>query len=340
MFRLKYPRFKVVVCDNASSDRSWDEIKAWAEGQRLAVSDNPALSHLIEPPVRKPVECLTYDSPPTTEGVLPDSPLVLIQTERNLGFAGGNNVGLRYALSKTDCDYVWLLNNDTLVDPEALAELVQRMQERPTAGLCGSTLLYYSEPSKVQALGGSVYNRWFARGGHIGQCSSAARIPRSEEIEKRMAYVVGASILVSRPFLDRIGLLNEDYFLFFEEIDWATRAKGKFDLTYSSASVVFHREGASIGSGKSSLDQSELSEYYATRNRIVFTRRYYPYALITLYPALVASLMHRILNRKWRNAVSVLRGLSGGTKRIVQNTQRSAQFDIPVAPSILAPHDK
>ena len=340
VFRLKYPLFKVVVCDNASSDQSWEEIKAWAEGRRRASSENPALSHFIEPPVPKPVEYVTYSSPPAGDALLPNPPLVLIQTGKNLGFAGGNNVGLRYALSKPDCDYVWMLNNDTVVDPAALAHLVQRMQERPTAGLGGSTLLYYNEPSKIQALGGSVYNRWFARGGHIGQCHDASQIPRPEEIEKCMAYVVGASMLVSRPFLDGVGPLNEDYFLFFEEIDWATRAKGKFDLTYSAASLVFHREGASIGSGKSSLDQSELSEYYATRNRIIFTRRYYPYALITLYPALVASLMHRMVNRKWRNAVSVLRGLLGGTKRIVWRTRQSAQFNSPVASSMLVPHDK
>jgi GT2 family glycosyltransferase len=99
------------------------------------------------------------------------------------------------------------------------------MAARPDAGICGSTLLYYDDPSKVQAWGGSVYNRWVARGGNIGSCASTTPLPNAEEVEKKMGYVIGASMLVRRQFLEEIGLMEEGYFLTFEEIDWATRAK-------------------------------------------------------------------------------------------------------------------
>ena len=164
VFRLDYVGFRVIVCDNASSDGSMEKIKRWAKGELVAESPNPELSRLISPPVPKPIRFIE---------VLPDqmgytaasssAQLVLIQTGANLGFAGGNNVGLRYALRDPNCQFFWILNNDTVVEPASLSAMVQLMQAQPAVGLCGSLALSYYHPRQVQSEGGLRYSRWFAR---------------------------------------------------------------------------------------------------------------------------------------------------------------------------------
>lgn len=313
VFRLDYPDYQVVVCDNASSDDSLNQIRRWAQGDIVVEARNPALGALTSPPIPKPIAFAEIGS----EAAGKDSwdstaPLWLMQTRENLGFAGGNNAALRYALSRGDCDFAWILNNDTVVRRDALSQLVHRMQERPEAGICGSTLLYYDDPSKAQAFGGAVYNKWFARCGCIGSMADAAQLPEAEEIERTMAYVVGASMLVRGSFLERIGLLNEQYFLYFDELDWAARAKGKFQLAYCPQSVVYHREGGIIGTHRTASSRSALSEFYTSRNRILFTRRYHPLALPSVLAAVGVSAAHRLLNLHWRSLNAVIRGFFQG----------------------------
>lgn len=312
VLRLDYPDYKVIVCDNNSSDGSLEQIRKWARGEIEAEAGNSALAALTSPPIPKPIAFAQVE--PAAAGKAGESTarLLLIQTGGNLGFAGGNNVALRYALSRGDFDFAWILNNDTVVRPDALSQLVQRMKERPDAGICGSTLLYYDDPSKVQALGGSVYNKWVARGGHIGKLANAAHLPEAREVERKLAYVVGASMLVRRSFLEQVGLMDEAYFLTCEEIDWATRGKGRFQLAYAPLSVVYHREGAGTGSHPSTLHQSAMIEFYSSRNRVLFARKHYPFALPSVLCAIVLSALHRLLHRCWRNFGAVARGLYQG----------------------------
>jgi len=308
VFRLTYDSFRVIVCDNASADGSLDRIAEWAEGSLAAGCANPRLQHLTSPPCPKPIPFLRINPgeqiPPVSE-----EKLFLVQTGENLGFAGGNNVGLRIALSACDLDYAWLLNNDTVADPGALSALVERMQERPDAGMCGSTLLYYDRPLLVQALGGSIYNRWTALGGHIGQGRNIPNRLDSNAIETRMKYVVAASMLVSRPFLEQVGLMTEIYFLYFEEIDWATRARGRYSLAFAPKSIVYHKEGGTIGSSADRSKRSTTSDYYAARSCMKFTRKFFPIAS----PSVAAMLLGRSLFRLWSRNLpgmkAVLRGL-------------------------------
>jgi GT2 family glycosyltransferase len=304
--RLDYPNYRVVVCDN-SSDGSLEQIRKWAKGEMVVETRNPILSALTSPPVAKSIPFVELGRAEAEMGSGDtNSRLVLIQTGANRGFGGGNNVALRYALNRGDCDFAWLLNNDTVATPDALSHLVHRMGECPNAGICGSTLLYYDDPSKVQAFGGSTYNKWLARGRHIGKLADAAQIPKAHEVEPQMAYVIGASMLVRRSFLEQVGLLNEEYFVYYDELDWATRAKGRFQLAYSPLSIVYHKEGAAIGSHRTHL--SPLAEFYMVRNRLLFTRRYYPRAIPSVLVGIGLSAIRRSLKFRWRNVGALISG--------------------------------
>src|ERR1700744_2007884 len=168
VFRLDYLNYRVIVCDNASADESIAYIAAWAEGELAAGCANRALQYLSTPPCPKPIPSLRVGPKDNISLASCSERLILVQADTNLGFAGGNNIGLRLALAAGDLDYVWLLNNDTVVDPSALTRMVERMEPRPDAGICGSTLRYYDRPQIVQALGGSGYTRGSARSGCIG----------------------------------------------------------------------------------------------------------------------------------------------------------------------------
>ena len=310
VFRLDYPAYNVIVCDNASTDGSVEKIKAWANGNLDANTANPKLEILTTPAVPKPIPFRETSASECTAlpGTQP-SRLVLIHTGANLGFAGGNNIGLRYALSSGDLEFAWLLNNDTVVTSNALSEMVERMKERRDSGLCGSTLLEYENPDRVQALGGATYNNWMARSGHIGRGISKDDIPDPETVEAKMKYVIGASMLVRKSFLMDVGLMNESYFLYFEEIDWATRAKGRYALAYAPKSVVYHKEGTSVGTSYERKNRSRASEYYSSRGRMLFTRKYFPAASFVVACSLLAGGLFRYTSGNASGSQAVFSGL-------------------------------
>jgi GT2 family glycosyltransferase len=298
LFRLDYPDYTVVVCDNASSDDSWQRIQSWARGEITASCANSELGHLTSPPVTKPVPFVSYSSPfASVTAPMSDCSLALIQTGSNLGFAGGCNVGLRYALAQSNCEYAWLLNNDTIVERDALSSLVEEMNRRPRLGICGSVLVDYSSPKVVQVLGGRRYTPWSGRVLPHGKLS-LSELPPSQPID----YVHGASMLVSREFLESVGLMEESYFLYFEELDWSMRAGGRFLLGYSPLSFVYHKEGMSIGTGSTLRNSSLLVERFAVRNRLLLTRRFHPAFVPSVLGWVVLTFFSRLLTGDIRKA--------------------------------------
>jgi GT2 family glycosyltransferase len=252
---------RVIVCDNDSHDESISQISEWG---RLRFGKN--------------FENVNHSDIRSGFSLHLGIRLALVENGANLGFAGGNNVGIQLAMSDLDCNYVWLLNNDTEVHPDALRNLIARVEADDTIGLCGSTLIYHHERDRVQAFGGSTFNPYTGRSRHIGAFESIHAIPADPiETERNMSYVVGAAMLVRRAYLEQIGLMHEGYFLYYEEIDWCTRGKGKFRLGYAPDSHVFHKEGASIGTSASG--GSPLSVYYLYRSRVRFTWRFYRWLL-------------------------------------------------------------
>ncbi len=316
VFRLDYPDFRVIVCDNDSHDGSLERIKAWARGEtEVTMSKRSPLRYPASQPIARPIAFVEYDREQAERGGDPgaeDVPLILIRTGANLGFAGGNNVGLRYALARGDFGYVWLLNSDTVTEPDTLGCMVRRMKEKPNAGMCGSTLLYYDEPERVQALGGARYSKWLGVPNHIGLMQRADDVTGVDEVERRMSYVAGASMLVSKEFLQSTGLMCEDYFMYYEELDWAMRARGRYELAYARDAVVYHKEGGSIGATQLSVNnKSKLSDYHSIRNRLVVTRRHFPFAMPTVYLGLLVAVLNRLRRGQVDRAWMILRIVCG-----------------------------
>lgn len=292
LFGPKATPCRVVVCDNNSQDESVAQLSTWGQtrfGSRFERFDRSDVERGVALDV--------------------DTKLALVENGANLGFAGGNNIGIRLAMKSPDCMFVWLLNNDTTVAPEALARVVARAESDPSIGLCGSTLIYHHDRQMVQAFGGANYNRFSGKSRHMGAFAPLSAIPTDPaKIESAMSYVVGAAMLVRREYLEQIGLMEEGYFLYCEEIDWATRGKDKFRLGYAPNSYVFHKEGASIGTAASG--GSALSTYYLFRSRVRFTARFYPVLLVPVVISCVWDICKLMVKRKFGLAQAAWRGLA------------------------------
>lgn len=331
LFRLERVRPQVIVCDNASSDNSLERIKAWANGSLDVWLPASPLRKLSFPPVPKPIPWVEITQEAAETGVCAeDAPLMLVRVPRNLGFAGGNNVGLRYLLGRGGFEQVWLLNNDTVVAPDALIAMLDREEMESRLGICGSTLLRYHRPERIQARGGGYYCKWIGLPWHLGQLNRLS--DRYSENHNRywMNYVVGASMLVSRQFIEDVGLLCEDYFLFFEETDWAARAGSTYAFSWAPESRVYHKVGASIGTSSNPRKKSMLCDYYAIRNRIIFTRKYFPEALPTVFLTVIIAFFSRFISGRFDLASQVWRiiiGRSCSPISVAGNACRTARVD-------------
>ncbi len=210
VLKLDYPNFQVIVVDNYSPNDSMLHLLAWAKGEELATVDNPELVHLSTPPIKKPVDFVLYDKRTALTGgdsiqeAQFNNPVIFIQAGENRGFAAGNNIGTEYALKKGDADYIWYLNNDTVVEPNSLTEYVKKAKQYKAnnhkVGIIGAKLMYYHRPESIQAIGG-VYNKWLGTTKHIGAFEEDNGQYDNEDIISQVSYPVGASMLVDIDFI-------------------------------------------------------------------------------------------------------------------------------------------
>ena len=322
LLKLEDREIAIVVVDNGSTDGSIERIMTWAQGNlNVFPTRDAAMTSFAYPPSAKPLSVVVYDQEVAVAGGggACNPSLVLVRSLINEGFAGANNVGLRYAMARGDAARVWLLNNDTVVDPHALTAIVWRMNQVPKAGICGSTLLFYNNPTRVQAYGGGRYIPFLGLSWHIGFMETLSTETKPARAERRMNYVVGASLCVSREFLLDIGPMSEDYFLFFEEVDWSYRNKGRYSLLHAPDSLVYHKVGRSIGTSSNPLKRSGLCDYYNLYNRVKFTRRHVQWALPGVYGVMFFSILLRLVLGQWQRAYMALRIMCGTPTRPVSD---------------------
>ncbi len=303
LFRLDYQNFRVVVCDNGSENDSLARIAAWAEGRLAPDAESERLRHLSSPPVRKPICYRQYDRAAAERGrdATPDDvQLVLVQTGANLGFAGGNNVGLRYLIARDETGYAWLLNNDTVVAPDALTRLVEAADRDDAVGVVGARLYDYEQPDVVQAAGGGKIRRWYGVGRLLADGrGNGGRPTRAEDLD----YVTGASMLIPLPALASVGLMDERYFAYAEEADWCVTMRSRgFRIGYAPDARVWHKEGRTIGR------KSPFQDYLIERNALLLVRKFFPRFLpVAISYSVYRSLLPKLVRGEWSRVAAIAR---------------------------------
>ena len=263
--------FSIIVCDNDSQDDSVAQISHWA--QQYFPQDHAFLN-----PMQDAVRLSKNLSNSHAK-------FTLIQTGENLGFAGGNNVGIRYALTNPTCEYLWILNNDTTVAQNALETLYTCAQQRPHIALFGSTIVDFYHPTIVQCAGGCRYFPWLTVFKNVfgGEYLDFVNV-QPETI--KLDYVYGASMFLRVTAVQQIGLLNEEYFLFYEELDYTRRLKklGQ-NIGWCKHSVVYHKCSATIGqSRQNDKTKQQRANYYENLSTLKYTKNFHPYLLIWVMP--------------------------------------------------------
>jgi GT2 family glycosyltransferase len=317
VLRQNYTNYLVIVLDNASSDDSIEHIQGWMDGWVLAA---PAvvqdLQHLSAPPVAKPLPYLICENVSELSFSGVNVPrIALVKTGGNLGFAGGNNVALRWILKQQlESSYVWLLNNDTVIEPDCLTEMVQHLQEKEQTGkyTCGSLVKFYQKPNIIQALGGARFNYHTATGSEtLGRFLGDDTPINHAEVEASLDYITGCSWLIPADFLKTIGVMEDRYFLYYEEIDWIQRSKHTYGITYAPKAIVYHKEGGSIGSKTMNRAPSILAEFYMARNKIEFMKKFFPVRAPIARGIVFLQALNRLRQGYPKNALILLKVVFG-----------------------------
>ena len=270
VFRNNYLKYRVLVCDNDSHDNSLKYIKTWAEGKLdIELYGDSSLQHLCFPPISKPIPFLEYNPELVEVGDFhgkQDAPLILIQTGSNLGFTGGNNVGIRFALAN-NADYIWLLNYDTVISADSLTEMVNVAEANQNIGVVGSKI-YFANPTNLIWFSGAKFYR------HFGQSvmTGFGKLDDGKSWEKNVdaAFITGCSMLVKSEVFRKIGCLDDDYFFGMEDLDFGIRVNANdFKCIMSARSKIWHKVSTSTGG----MD-SPIYTYYYLRNRLLLMKKH------------------------------------------------------------------
>lgn len=293
----------VAVVDNDSADDSIREILDFLVNQGyksspFAVSGESA----------RRIKDVTLFSPARASQPF----MYLIRAYENYGFAAANNIGMELVRGNSKPTYFWFLNNDTAVDENALAPLIEKMTMHPDIGICGSTILYASDRQTVQAYGGAYYSLRTGRGWAFGMGARYDPNVTDHLAEANINFISGAAMFVRATALTKVGPMCEDYFLYNEEIDLSTRGKGIFLLGVATKSIVYHMVGASIGSEKGEGVGSRLATFYQARSKLLFAKKHTPQYLPMVWIVLFARAVKFTTSPLTRrNAVVILSVLFG-----------------------------
>lgn len=226
----------LIICDNASTDNSWQCLQVFKNNQLIT----------------------------------------LIQTGANKGFAGGMNVGIRYALEYLKPEFIWLLNNDVQIYPDALEKLLICANQNKKIGMWGSTLL--ENDGKTQCAGGCKYYPFLTIFKPILARKTLEEIKKVDPNKIKLDYIAGAALFIKTEAIEKTGVLNEEYFLFYEELDYTQRLKrAYFDIAWCKESVVIHKGSASVGNVRDN-DKNKIknANYYENLSTLKYSRNFYP----------------------------------------------------------------
>jgi GT2 family glycosyltransferase len=319
LYQITYPNYDVIVVDNGSKDDSIEKIKEYAEGKIKRESMFFEYSDK-----NKPIKIIEYareeaEAGGSEEKGIRDLPsnrkLVLIKNEKNYGFTGGNNIGMRHAFTFLNPDYSLLLNNDTVVDREFLVELVNTAMSDPNIGFVGPKIYYYNYKGRNDIINfaGAKQNMWKSEGGPIGDKEVDLG---QRDANREVDFIHGSCMLVRTEMINEIGLLDTMFFSIMEENDWCMRGyKNGWKSIYAFKARIWHKGSRSVRKHK------PLAIYYTTRNRFLFmkkhaTRRQYLSFLLYFFGFLFwfTSGSYLVYHGDVKNFVPFFKGVIDGLK--------------------------
>lgn len=185
----------------------------------------------------------------------------IIRSPRNLGFTGGNNVGMK--LSKGE--YVFIVNNDTEVTEDIFERMLEGFSVDEHIGVVSPKIRYFDQPDRIQFAGFTPINPFTGRNSGIGHLE----VDEGQHDEGRFSpYAHGAAMLVKREVIDNVGIFPEHFFIYYEELDWSSQiTRGGYKIYYQPTALIFHKESVTMGR------ESAIKAFYHNRNRILFMRR-------------------------------------------------------------------
>ncbi|MXO75654.1 glycosyltransferase [Altererythrobacter aerius] len=285
VFKSQGVRVRVVIVDNASDDGTITAVRAWAAaaGGRITFAEGP-------------VGAITRAA----------ADLTLLSAPVNHGFAWATNRALEVLAAEPGLGLFWLLNPDCQARPDAAARFVEAGADG-AFGLMRGRVVYHARPDVVQTDGGTVtLATGVCHSANLDRPANAAAVPPASAID----FISGASCVASRRFLETVGLMREDYFIYYEEVDWAFR-RGDLPLRQVPNAVVLHHGGTVTGTGSFDRRPSPFSNYFNYRNRIRFLRRFAPRSVPGALAYGMAKAAQLALQGAFAEARAVMTGLLG-----------------------------
>lgn len=231
--------------------------------------------------------------------------VTVIKSEKNLGFAGGNNLGIRAARGK----YLFIINNDTIFKDFNIQALIDRLESSPNIGIVCPKIRFSWGTNPIQYAGYTPLSRVTVRNRAIG---FGEEDNGQYEIAHPTPYAHGAAMLVKRTSIEKVGLMPECYFLYYEELDWSMMfTRAGFQIWYEPKCTIFHKESQATG------QNSPLRTYYITRNRLQLVRRNWQgitkYVSLCYLILIVApkDMLQFAIQGKWSLLCAVLKGING-----------------------------
>ena len=300
---------RVILVDNASTDESVERFLQWADGDVCIIpeSSDSLVSSLVKPPIEKPLSichiCLDHlqDSVKYHGS---DDQLFLLTSNANHGFAAGNNLGIKFALDSLGCKIFWLVNNDAVPQRDALEVLQRVFEEHNHPLICGTAIMDYHDPTKVQSCGG-LFDFYMGLASHKFDGWDVSLLDAQPAMVKA-TYPVGASLVVHRDFITSVGFMDEGLFLYYEELSWMIAKGMPFEVSIATKSRVYHKGSASTGFSQDLKKRNATIDYYLIRNRLLIGRQLGLLNLVCFVAATIVGLGKRLMSCR---QVLVLGGL-------------------------------
>lgn len=189
---------------------------------------------------------------------------IIIKSENNLGFAGGNNLGIEIAM-RDGAEYILLLNNDTTVEPDFLTHLKEAFNYGKNVGIVGCKINYYKNKNIINYGGGEIVWNKFTT-----VFFDTDKVDTNDDLIKEITFISGCAMMISRSAIEKIGMLDDSYFMYYEDTDYCARAtQSGFKLLYQPKSKIYHKISSSSGG-----DLSPFVLYWSTKNRQKFRKKF------------------------------------------------------------------